>query len=66
MIADYTNVAYTVTDTDWTVSDVPTEMNFAAIPSHRVKSENVKGSNALDSADQDRTDAPLYYGGEWT
>ena len=60
--ADDADVAHTVTDRNWTVSDFPSGMHFVEIPSHKAKSASVKGSNALDNADQDPTDVRLDYG----
>ena len=36
--ADDANVAHTVTDADWMVSDFPSRTDFAVIPSHQPKS----------------------------
>ena len=52
---------HTVTDTDWTMSDFTSGMDFAAFSSHQAKSTSVKESNALDRVDQDPTDARLDY-----
>ena len=60
--ANDTDVAHTVTDTDWVVSDFRSGMDFAAISSYRAKSASVKGSNALGSADHNPTDVRLNYG----
>ena len=61
--ADNADVAHTVTETDRTVSDFPSETDFAAIPSHQPKSASVKGSNAIDSSNHDPTDVQLDYEG---
>ena len=61
--ADDADVAHMATNMKWAESDFPRAMNFWAIPSHRAKSASVRGSDVLDSADQNPSDIRLDYWG---